>query len=89
MVAEAVNNSRNPNHSVLMGSIAGVRGLSDNLYRNRAQTYLNLGCGMRFKSPTLGAAGVFFRIGAFNRLPGERQPEGLDRHRQCRGRHQE
>lgn len=41
-VAEAVNNSGNPNHSVLIGSIAGVRGLSDNLYRNRAQAYTNL-----------------------------------------------
>jgi outer membrane protein assembly factor BamA len=41
-VAEAVNNSGNPNHSVLLGSITGVRGLSDNLYRNRAQAYTNL-----------------------------------------------
>ena len=41
-VAEGVNNSGNPNHSVLIGSIAGVRGLSDNLYRNRAQAYTNL-----------------------------------------------
>lgn len=41
-VAEAVNDSGNPNHSVLIGSIAGVRGLSDNLYRNRAQAYTNL-----------------------------------------------
>ena len=41
-VAEAVNNSGNPNHSVLIGSITGVRGLSDNLYRNRAQAYTNL-----------------------------------------------
>lgn len=41
-IAEAVNNSGNPNHSVLIGSIAGVRGLSDNLYRNRAQAYTNL-----------------------------------------------
>lgn len=41
-VTEAVNNSGNPNHSLLMGSIAGVRGLSDNLYRNRAQAYANL-----------------------------------------------
>lgn len=40
-VAEAVNRG-NPNHSVLLGSIAGVRGLSDNLFRNRAQTYSNL-----------------------------------------------
>jgi hypothetical protein len=41
-VAEAVNKSGNPNHSVLIGSIAGVRGLSDNLYRNRAHAYTNL-----------------------------------------------
>jgi len=41
-VAEAVNNSGNPNHSLLIGSIAGVRGLSDSLYRNRAQAYTNL-----------------------------------------------
>ena len=41
-VAEAVNKSGNPNHSLLIGSIAGVRGLSDNLFRNRAQAYTNL-----------------------------------------------
>ncbi len=41
-VAEAVNKSGNPNHSVLIGSITGVRGLSDNLFRNRAQAYTNL-----------------------------------------------
>ena len=41
-VAEAVNDSGNPNHSLLIGSIAGVRGLTDNLYRNRAQAYTNL-----------------------------------------------
>ena len=41
-VAEAVNNSGNPNHSLLIGSIEGVRGLSDNLYRNRAIAYTNL-----------------------------------------------
>ncbi len=41
-VAEAVNNSGNPNHSLLLGSITGIRGLSDNLYRNRAQAYTNL-----------------------------------------------
>jgi outer membrane protein assembly factor BamA len=41
-IAEAVNNSGNPNHSVLIGSITGIRGLSDNLYRNRAQAYTNL-----------------------------------------------
>lgn len=41
-VAEAVNRSGNPNHSVLLGSIAGIRGLFDNLFRNRAQVYTNL-----------------------------------------------
>src|SRR5690606_12202132 len=41
-VAEAVNNSRNPNHSLLLGSITGIRGLPDNLYRNRAHTYANV-----------------------------------------------
>jgi hypothetical protein len=41
-VLEAVNNSGNPNHSLLIGSIVGVRGLSDNLYRNRAQGYANV-----------------------------------------------
>jgi hypothetical protein len=41
-VAESVNNAGNPNHSLLIGSIEGVRGLSDSLYRNRAQAYTNL-----------------------------------------------
>lgn len=41
-VAEAVNNSGNPNHSLLIGSITGVRGLADNLYRNRALAYTNV-----------------------------------------------
>lgn len=41
-VAEAVNDTGNPNHSLLLGSIVGIRGLPDNLYRNRAQTYTNL-----------------------------------------------
>lgn len=41
-VAEAVNDTGNPNHSLLLGSIVGIRGLSDNLYRNHAQTYANL-----------------------------------------------
>src|SRR5687767_7964136 len=41
-VAEAVNDSGNPNHSLLIGTIAGVRGLSDNLYRNQTQAYTNL-----------------------------------------------
>ena len=41
-VAEAVNHAGNPNHSLLIGSIEGVRGLSDNLYRTRAHAYTNL-----------------------------------------------
>jgi len=41
-VAEAVNDTGNPNHSLLLGSIVGIRGLSDNLYRNCAQSYANL-----------------------------------------------
>ncbi len=41
-VAEAVNDTGNPSHSLLLGSIVGIRGLQDNLYRNRAQTYTNL-----------------------------------------------
>lgn len=66
-VAEAVNNSRNPNHSVLMGSIAGVRGLSDNLYRNRAQTYMNLELRHAIQvAPRWALQGVLFSdFGAF------------------------
>jgi hypothetical protein len=48
-VAEAVNDSGNPNHSLLIGSIAGVRGLSDNLYRNRARPIPTWNSGTRFK----------------------------------------
>jgi hypothetical protein len=39
--ASAVNGG-NANHSLLVGSQAGVRGLPDSLYRNRAQAYANL-----------------------------------------------
>ena len=39
--AEAVN-AGNANHSLLLGSQAGIRGLSDNLFRNHAQTYVNV-----------------------------------------------
>lgn len=35
-------NAGNPNHSTLVGSQAGVRGLPDSLYRNRAHAYANL-----------------------------------------------
>lgn len=40
-VIEGVN-SGNVNHSVLLGSLEGVRGLPDNLHRNRAQAYANV-----------------------------------------------
>lgn len=39
--ASAVNGG-NANHSALLGSQAGVRGLPDSLYRNRSQAYANL-----------------------------------------------
>ena len=66
-VAEAVNNSGNPNHSLLIGSIAGVRGLSDNLYRNRAQAYTNLEFRHAIAvAPRWAAQGVLFSdFGAF------------------------
>ncbi len=66
-VAEAVNNSGNPNHSLLLGSIAGVRGLSDNLYRNRAQTYANLELRHAIAvAPRWAVQGVLFSdFGAF------------------------
>ncbi len=66
-VAEAVNQSRNPNHSLLIGSIAGVRGLSDNLYRNRAQTYTNLELRHAIKlAPRWALQGVLFSdVGGF------------------------
>ncbi len=66
-VAEAVNNSHNPNHSLLMGSIAGVRGLSDNLYRNRAQTYMNVELRHAIRlAPRWALQGVLFSdFGAF------------------------
>jgi hypothetical protein len=40
-VAEWVNTG-NPNHSVLLGSQEGVRGLRDTLYRNRTHAYANV-----------------------------------------------
>ncbi|MCE3222625.1 MAG: hypothetical protein K0S58_805 [Nitrospira sp.] len=66
-VAEAVNNSGNPNHSLLIGSIAGVRGLSDNLYRTKAQTYMNLELRHAIQvAPRWALQGVLFSdIGAF------------------------
>jgi hypothetical protein len=66
-VLEAVNNSGNPNHSLLIGSIAGIRGLSDNLYRNRAQAYSNLELRHAiFLAPRWALQGVVFSdFGAF------------------------
>ena len=66
-LAEAVNTSGNPNHSLLMGSIAGVRGLSDNLYRNRAQTYTNMELRHAIQvAPRWAVQGVLFSdFGAF------------------------
>ncbi|MBI2392791.1 MAG: hypothetical protein HYV09_24615 [Deltaproteobacteria bacterium] len=40
-VAEAVN-AGNANHSLLLGSIEGVRGLPDTLFRDRAHAYANV-----------------------------------------------
>lgn len=40
-VVEGVN-AGNVNHSMLLGSLEGVRGLPDNLHRNRAQAYTNI-----------------------------------------------
>lgn len=66
-VAEAVNNSGNPNHSLLLGSITGVRGLSDNLYRNRTHTYANFELRYAVKvAPRWALQGVLFSdVGAF------------------------
>lgn len=66
-VAEAVNNSGNPNHSLLIGSIAGVRGLTDNLYRNRALAYTNLELRHAIQvAPRWAVQGVVFSdFGAF------------------------
>lgn len=73
-VAEAVNRG-NLNHSVLIGSIAGVRGLSDNLFRNRAQTYGNL--ELRHAIPLAACwalQGVLFSdAGAFQRFTDQGQ----------------
>jgi len=66
-VVEAVNNSGNPNHSLLLGSIVGIRGLSDNLYRNRAQSYTNLEFRHAISvAPRWSVQGVLFSdFGAF------------------------
>jgi hypothetical protein len=41
-LSASILNGGNPNHSVLLGSQQGVRGLPDALYRNRAQSFVNL-----------------------------------------------
>ena len=72
-VAEAVNTSGNPNHSLLIGSIAGVRGLSDNLSRNHAQTYTNLELRHAVQvAPRWAVQGVLFSdFGAFQSFTAE------------------
>ena len=73
-VAEAVN-AGNPNHSVLIGSVTGVRGLSDNLFRNRAQSYANLELRHAFPfAPRRVLQGVVFSdVGAFQGFTEEGQ----------------
>ena len=72
-LAEAVNSSGNPNHSLLIGSIAGVRGLSDNLYRNRAQAYTNMELRHAIQvAPRWATQGVLFSdFGAFQSFTGD------------------
>ena len=74
-VAEAVNISGNPNHSLLIGSIVGVRGLSDNLYRNRAQGYTNVELRHAIQvAPRWAVQGVLFSdFGAFQSFTEEGQ----------------
>ncbi len=66
-VAEVVNNSGNPNHSLLLGSITGVRGLPDNLYRNQGQAYANIEFRHAVQvAPRWAVQGVLFTdFGAF------------------------
>ncbi|MCW5800111.1 MAG: hypothetical protein KIT40_16565 [Nitrospira sp.] len=77
-VAEAVNTSGNPNHSLLLGSIAGVRGLSDNLYRNRAQAYTNLEFRHAIAlAPRWALQGVIFSdLGTFQSFTDEGRTQG-------------
>jgi hypothetical protein len=77
-VAEAVNNSGNPNHSLLLGSITGVRGLSDNLYRNRAQAYTNLEFRHAISlAPRWALQGVVFSdLGTFQSFTDEGRTRG-------------
>ena len=68
----------NPNFSYLVGSVEGVRGLEDNLYRNWAQVYANLEArhGV-WLGPRWALQGVVFVDGAaFERFDerGERGP---------------
>jgi hypothetical protein len=76
-VAEAVN-AGNPNHSVLIGSIAGVRGLPDNLFRNRAQSYANVELRHAVPvAPRWALQGVVFSdVGTFQRFTQEGQLTG-------------
>jgi outer membrane protein assembly factor BamA len=68
-VAEAVNEG-NANHSVLIGSVTGVRGLPDNLFRNRAQSYANVELRHAMQvAPRWALQGVLFTdAGAFQRF---------------------
>ncbi|MDF0642978.1 MAG: hypothetical protein P0111_03030 [Nitrospira sp.] len=76
-VAEAVNVTDNPNHSLLIGSITGVRGLSDNLYRTRAQSYANLELRHAVRlAPRWAVQGVLFSdVGTFQPFASTGRPE--------------
>ncbi|BFU96250.1 MAG: hypothetical protein NTNFB02_29720 [Nitrospira sp.] len=76
-VAEAVNTTGNPNHSLLIGSITGVRGLSDNLYRTHAQSYLNLELRHAIRiAPRWAVQGVVFSdLGLFQPFTEAGDPE--------------
>lgn len=75
-MAEAVN-AGNPNHSVLIGSLAGVRGLRDNLFRNRAQTYMNLELRHAVSlAPRWALQGVLFSdLGSFQPFDVQGKPQ--------------
>ncbi|MFO0735071.1 MAG: hypothetical protein U0270_04295 [Labilithrix sp.] len=51
-------NAGNPNHSALLGTISGVRGLPDTFYRSNAQAYLNLELRQSFRIATRWAIQV-------------------------------
>lgn len=69
-VMASVNSRGNPNASSLVGSIQGVRGLSDSLYRNWAQAFANV--ELRQAVPVLDRLAVqavlFADAAAFQRL---------------------